>query len=105
MIGAVLDASKPFTTHFGAISCLHKLGAHVVNAVLLDNVAAYSTHFQQTVREGSPQIRLDGARVQEALVVCKTCREYSFWRAFLLYTHSFTGSFILVLGVSHRLPW
>ncbi len=103
MIGAVLDASKPFTTHFGAISCLHKLGAHVVNAVLLDNVVAYSAHFQQTVREGSPQVRLDGARVQEALVVCKTWREFSFWRCFLFtLIPSVDDSFWY--WVSHRLP-
>ena len=42
MVAAFLDASKPLTTHYGAVTCLAKLGPLVVDVLIIDNVKAYS---------------------------------------------------------------
>ena len=42
MVSALLDTQKSLATHYGAVVCLHRLGLHVVDAILLDNVKIYT---------------------------------------------------------------
>ena len=41
MVSALLNTDKSLATHYGAVVCLHRLGLHVVDAILLDNVKIY----------------------------------------------------------------
>ena len=41
MVDAMMDPSRPLTTHYGAIACIAALGVHAIDTLIIDNVKAF----------------------------------------------------------------
>eukprot|EP01102_Stenamoeba_stenopodia_P017977 TRINITY_DN652_c0_g1_i2.p1 TRINITY_DN652_c0_g1~~TRINITY_DN652_c0_g1_i2.p1 ORF type:complete len:498 (-),score=138.83 TRINITY_DN652_c0_g1_i2:28-1521(-) len=70
LVHAFLDPTKPLTTHYGAISGLSALGVHVIQLLLLPNLAAYYRLLEPELNPDNPnQMKLFEARkVHSALL-------------------------------------
>lgn len=67
MVAAFLDASKPLTTHYGAITCLAKLGPLAVDVLIVDNVKAYGAILEKKMKAINPPVEAE-RRVRGALL-------------------------------------
>jgi len=65
---AFLDASKPLTTHFGAIVGLAKLGPHVVKALILPHLKPYMKLLEPEFEADNPIKRLETRHCYGALL-------------------------------------
>jgi transcription initiation factor TFIID subunit 6 len=83
LTGALLDQSRPLTTHYGAIVGLGALGFRVVDLLLLPHIDEYSKHLLKILDETAAKQkgvrRLEAAKVYGALAwavtVSQHCRE------------------------------
>ena len=88
MVQALMDTQKSLATHFGAIVCLHMLGIHVVDAILLENIPLYwhecldaallslTVHGRQHLQpflSSSHPLHQDALKVEDALLVGRCC--------------------------------
>lgn len=55
-VRGLLDPSKPLTTNYGAIACLHAMGPTVIRSLLIPSVKLYSDHISQFLGIANPNI-------------------------------------------------
>lgn len=68
LTNALLDTSRPLTTHYGAIVGLRQLGKHVVKNCILPHLAKYFIPLNNLRRGGNPIQKMEAGRVYGALL-------------------------------------
>ena len=67
MTGALLDATKPLATHYGAIAILGGFGVSVVD-MMLTSVTKYAPSLKVKMADADPKIRADATKVRGAIL-------------------------------------
>jgi len=69
LLDALLDLSKPLTTHYGAIVGLSALGHYVIQLLVLPNLKTYIKLLEPELNSAAPIKRMEARKCFEALLV------------------------------------
>ena len=71
LIRALLDPSKPLTTHYGAVVGLSALGHETVKLMVLPQIKSYGEMLEPMMKNENPAISKEANKIYQALLVRK----------------------------------